>query len=178
MDIIEKSKSFLFNKIDEITKFEMVNISEITNRGLYYLAETAYKQSLTMSDEEILARMKALYNFQLQENKNKIEELKKRKKEFIEIYNRISQWNPNLEDDIKLKKETLEVISNLIPTEDQIEKLEKEMNIPFDSSNKAIREHKEKLLNDKEKYFALWQKDVETLNFIKEWRYRIDDNIK
>lgn len=178
MDIIEKSKSFLFNKIDEITKFEMVNISEITNRGLYYLAETAYKQSLTMSDEEILARMKAMYNFRLQENENKIEELKKRKKEFIEIYNRISQWNPNLEDDIKLKKETLEVISNLIPTEDQIEKLEKEMNIPFDSSNKAIREHKEKLLNDKEKYFALWQKDVETLNFIKEWRYRIDDSIK
>ena len=178
MDIIEKSKEFLFNKIDEITKFEMVNISEITNRGLYYLAETAYKQSLTMSDEEILARMKALYNFQLQENKNKIEELKKRKKEFIEIYNRISQWNPNLEDDIKLKKETLEVISNLIPTEDQIEKIEKEINIPFDSSDNAIREYKEKLLNDKEKYFALWQKDVETLNFIKEWRYRIDDSIK
>ena len=178
MDIIEKSKEFLFNKIDEITKFEMVNISEITNRGLYYLAETAYKQSLTMSDEEILARMKALYNFQLQENKNKIEELKKRKKEFIEIYNRISQWNPNLEDDIKLKKETLEVISNLIPTEDQIVKIEKEINIPFDSSDNAIREYKEKLLNDKKKYFALWQKDVETLNFIKEWRYRIDDSIK
>lgn len=178
MDIIEKSKEFLFNKIDEITKFETVNLSEMTNRGLYRLAETAYKQSLTMSDEEILARMKALYNFQLQENKNKIEELKKRKKEFIEIYNRISQWNPNLEDDIKLKKETLEVISNLIPTEDQIEKLEKEMNIPFDSSDKAIREHKEKLLNDKEKYFALWKKDVETLNFIKKWRDRIDDSIE
>lgn len=178
MDIIEKSKEFLFDKIDEITKFEMVNISEMNHRGLYRLAENAYKQSLTMSDEEISLKMKADYNFQLQESKNKIEELKKEKKEYEEIYNRISQWNPDLEDDIKLKKETLEVISNLIPTEEQIVKLEKEINIPFDSSDKSIREHKEKLLNDKEKYFALWQKDVETLNFVKKWRDRIDYSIK
>lgn len=178
MDIIEKSKEFLFDKIDEITKFEMVNISEMTNRGLYRLAEATYKQRLTMSDKEILAIMKATYDFQLQENEKKIEELKKEKEKYEEIYNRINLWNPNLEDDIKLKKETLEVISNLIPTEDQIVKLEKEINIPFDSSDNAIREHKEKLLNDKEKYFALWQKDVETLNFVKKWRDRIDDSIK
>lgn len=178
MDIIEKSKEFLFDKIDEITKFEMVNISEMTNRGLYRLAEATYKQRLTMSDKEILAIMKATYDFQLQENEKKIEELKKEKEKYEEIYNRINLWNPNLEDDIKLKKETLEVISNLIPTEDQIVKLEKEINIPFDSSDNAIREHKEKLLNDKEKYFTLWQKDVETLNFVKKWRDRIDDSIK
>ena len=71
MDIIEKAKEFLFDKIDEITKFETVNISEMNHRGLYRLAENAYKQSLIMSDEEILTKMKADYNFQLQENEKK-----------------------------------------------------------------------------------------------------------